>query len=72
MIPCGVKEPEEEGGGPAGVVEGLLKRLRDLSGVEGGVESGTVKTILDDCRWKTRVFELSVIKLTAGDLLLAG
>jgi hypothetical protein len=36
----------DEGGGPAGVVDGLLKRLRDLSGVEGGLVSGTVKAIL--------------------------
>lgn len=38
----------EEGGGPAGVVDGLLNRLRDLSGVEGGLVSGTVKAILRD------------------------
>lgn len=42
--PAGVKDLEDEGGGPAGVVEGLSAKLKDgfedlsLPGVEGGLE----------------------------------
>lgn len=38
-------EAVDEGGGPAGVVDGLLNRLRDLSGVDGGLVSGTVNAM---------------------------
>lgn len=38
-FPCGVNEFVEDGGGPAGVVVTWLRRLRRLSGVEGGVSS---------------------------------
>ena len=37
--PAGVKEFASEGGTPAGVVETSLMRLRDLSGVDGGLGS---------------------------------
>lgn len=40
-VECGMNEPAEDGGGPAGVVERLLQRLRErsLSGVSGGLDS---------------------------------
>lgn len=40
-----MKEPDDDGGGPAGVVEGLDTKLRRLpSGVAGGLEdNGTAK-----------------------------
>lgn len=58
--PWGVKEAAEEGGGgPAGVVDGLLARLlllllRDLPGVAGGLESyGKVKGMLSSLSDRT-------------------
>ena len=55
--PSGVKEFALYGGAPAGVVETLLKRLPDFSGVEGGLESyGTWNDMMNDangpCEWK--------------------
>jgi hypothetical protein len=52
--PAGVKEAAEDGGGPAGVVEGLSARKEkpvprpflsgvDGAGLAGGLESGTMK-----------------------------
>jgi hypothetical protein len=40
-VECGTNEPAVDGGGPAGVVDKLLQRLRErsLSGVSGGLDS---------------------------------
>ena len=40
-VECGMNEPAVDGGGPAGVVEILLQRLRErsFSGVSGGLDS---------------------------------
>lgn len=51
--PAGVYDPADDGGGPAGVVEGLEgpkenPLLLDLrSGVDGGLESGTLKDMMN-------------------------
>ena len=46
--PCGVNEAADDRGGPAGVVDGLLARLCDLPGVDGGLESnGTLKGMME-------------------------
>ena len=41
----GLRPRAEEGGGPAGVVEGMLRRER-RSGVEGGSEDGTANMVV--------------------------
>lgn len=40
-VECGMNEPAVDGGGPAGVVDTLLQRLRErsFSGVSGGLDS---------------------------------
>lgn len=40
-VECGTKDPAVDGGGPAGVVDILLQRLRErsFSGVSGGLDS---------------------------------
>jgi hypothetical protein len=46
-MPLGVKDgrPRAEGGGPAGVVEGILRNER-RSGVEGGSDEGTANIFM--------------------------
>lgn len=68
--PAGVNEAAEDGGGPAGVVEGLSARNEkpvprpllsgvDGAGLAGGLESGTMKRDAIMARQHSSAFEFS-------------